>query len=265
MYRRDTINGDRGLIAFLENAAYLSPSILIPESPGNLSLRSYRSALPDLPGIQFQCKLRNALYERFHDPLIQLALQMQARLPELFLHGQKTLSLTLLLLRMLDLSEDEQTTIAMAALFHDIGKLKIDEALLHKATKLTPEEFAIIKRHAAYGARILKRFRSLADVALLVHHHHERWDGDGYPDGLSGEAIPLGARIITIADAFDAMTSNRSYQVRRTSMEAFDELQRCAGTQFDSLLVQLFRASDGHRRYTISSTRSLSAIHAARE
>ena len=167
---------------------------------------------------------------------------MQARFPHLYRHSQKTLALTVHMLRLLDLTESEQTTIATGAFLHDIGKLAIDEALLNKSEALTPQEYAIIRCHPVYGADILTRYVWLPDVALLAYSHHERWDGAGYPDRLAGEAIPLGARIISIADAFDAMTSHRSYQRRRSPREAAEELDRCAGTQFDPRLVQLFCA-----------------------
>ena len=185
-----------------------------------------------------------SLHEQFHTLLLKLPSPMQARFPQLLGHSQKTFALTLRMVRLLNLTEAEQTTIAMGAFFHDIGKLAIDEDLLNKPGQLTPQEYAIIKRHPAYGARILTSFISLPDVALLAYYHHERWDGEGYPDRLTGEAIPLGARIIAIADAFDAMTSDRHYQARRTTQEALEELQRCAGTQFDPLLVQLFCTSE---------------------
>ena len=181
-----------------------------------------------------------ASFEQFHNLLIKLPLPMQERFPQLYNHAQKTFALSLRMLHLLNLDEAEQMTIAMGAFFHDIGKLAIDEELLNKPGQLTPREYAIIKQHPAYSASILNSFTP--DVALLAYHHHERWDGTGYPDKLTGEAIPLGARIIAIADAFDAMTSYRSYQAQRTPQEALKELQGCAGTQFDPLLVQLFCA-----------------------
>jgi putative nucleotidyltransferase with HDIG domain len=185
-----------------------------------------------------------SLHEQFYTLLRKLPSPMQARFPQLFDHSQKTFALTLHMSRLLHLTEAEQTTIAMGAFFHDIGKLAIDEDLLNKPGQLTPQEYAIIKRHTAYGARILTSFISLPDVALLAYYHHERWDGEGYPERLAGEEIPLGARIIAIADAFDAMTSDRHYQPRRATQEALEELQRCAGTQFDPSLAQLFCTSE---------------------
>lgn len=130
-----------------------------------------------------------------------------------------------------------------AALLHDIGKLAIPTSMLQKASRLTQEECMHIKRHPAYGAVILGQMGMPSQVAHVVSHHHEHWDGRGYPAGLQGEAIPLGARIIAIADAFEAMTSLRPYQAPRPSIQALEELRRCAGTQFDPVLVDRFYSS----------------------
>jgi HD-GYP domain-containing protein (c-di-GMP phosphodiesterase class II) len=140
----------------------------------------------------------------------------------------------------MNLPKDERVTIGLGALFHDIGKICIEDALLHKVESLTSSEFEVIKEHPAHGALILGHFRMLKNVAPMVYHHHERWDGKGYPAGLQGEAIPLGARIVALADAFEVMTSRRVYQVTRTPAEALEELYLCAGTQFDPHLVEWF-------------------------
>ncbi len=97
-----------------------------------------------------------------------------------------------------------------------------------------------MKQHPAYGAMLLRQIGASKEVVALVYHHHERWDGHGYPTGLQGKAIPPGARIISIADAFDAMTASRPYSARRTEEQALAELRRCAGTQFDPTLTDLF-------------------------
>ena len=228
----------------LEATSMLATDENIPELSAQLPRTYKRQAVSGLTKGQFERKLRSTLHKQYATLLHTLPATMQLRFPPLYHHAQKTCSHTLSLLRLLDLSEAEQTAIALGAFFHDIGKLCIDEDLLNKPGKLTLDEYAIIQHHPAYGASILTTFTSLPDVALLAYHHHERWDGEGYPDRLMGEAIPLGARIIAIADAFDAMTSRRGYQVRRSPEEALEELERCAGTQFDPLLVQLFCASN---------------------
>ncbi|HZS75623.1 MAG TPA: HD-GYP domain-containing protein [Ktedonobacteraceae bacterium] len=159
---------------------------------------------------------------------------------DLVRHSRRVCSLTLSLARLLNLSEEEMLTVALAALLHDIGKADINHVILNKPGRLTPGEYALVQKHAEYGARRLDRFHSLKQIAPLVYHHHERWDGGGYPDGLRGETIPLGSRIIAIADAFDAMTTDRCYQSRRTPQAALTELRSGAGTQFDPYLVSLF-------------------------
>jgi HD-GYP domain-containing protein (c-di-GMP phosphodiesterase class II) len=144
------------------------------------------------------------------------------------------------LYQLLQLPEAEAVTIGLAALFHDLGKLHISNNLLHKASGLTQQEFEGIQEHPANGAHMLNQFKLIQPLVPLVYHHHERMDGKGYPDGIRGAAIPLGARIIAIVDAFEAMTSGRIYQKSRSSEEACEELYKHAGTQFDAELVELF-------------------------
>jgi len=261
MLPQPTITEDSASLSLLETASLLTTGSNAPELPGRLPLAFKRQPFPGRARGQFERKLRQALHEQFQILLLSLPSPMRARFPQLYSHAQKTFAYTLRMLRLLNLTEAEQTSIVLGAFFHDIGKLAIDEDLLNKPGPLTPLEYAIIKRHPAYGACILTSFTSLTDVALLAYHHHERWDGEGYPGRLAGKAIPLGARMIAIADAFDAMTSNRSYQVRRSPQEALEELQRCAGTQFDPLLVQLFCASGFMPAQRTSIARSYPANH----
>jgi putative nucleotidyltransferase with HDIG domain len=150
----------------------------------------------------------------------------------------------------LHLPEDEALNIGVAAFFHDIGKMHIHDSILLKKSGLSREEFEIMKRHPAYGAELLSPFKFVKSVISSVYHHHERLDGRGYPDGLRGDAIPQGARIIALIDAFDAMTSHRLYQKSRTPIRAFEELYKHAGTQFDAELVQLFYAFHETSRLT---------------
>ena len=165
---------------------------------------------------------------------------MKAKDRQLYTHSLRVHSLASSLISVLYLPEKDALTIGLAAFFHDIGKMAINNTLLHKPSYLTRQEFEIVKGHTAYGAKILSQFKMLKNVVPSVYHHHECWDGRGYPDGIRGDAIPLGARVVAILDAFDAMTSDRNYQKRRTPSEALEELQRCAGTQFDAQLVSLF-------------------------
>jgi putative nucleotidyltransferase with HDIG domain len=134
--------------------------------------------------------------------------------------------------RELDLSHAELELLGHAALFHDIGKLGIPDAILLKPSSLTDEEWEIMASHAAEGASIINRLGFLSDAVPAIRHHHERFDGQGYPDGLAGDDIPLGARIIHVADAFDSMLTTRVYRPARPAHEALHELRRMAGSQF---------------------------------
>lgn len=138
------------------------------------------------------------------------------------------------------LSDDIIDKVEVAAKLHDIGKLGIGEDILNKPSKLTDEEFDQIKKHPEIGLKILKELSFIMDVVDMVYYHHERIDGKGYPQGLKGEEIPIGARIVCIADAFDAMISKRVYSDAMPKEDAILELKKCSGTQFDSKLVDLF-------------------------
>jgi len=132
----------------------------------------------------------------------------------------------------------------IAGLIHDIGKIGVPEAILCKAGRLSDEEFTAIKQHPDIGYGILKGIVLLEDALPGVLHHHERWDGRGYPQGLAGEGIPLIARIIGLADTFDAMSSSRSYRPTMTRLQVLTEISRCAGTQFDPTVVEAFARVD---------------------
>ncbi|MEI6863074.1 MAG: HD domain-containing phosphohydrolase, partial [Candidatus Omnitrophota bacterium] len=131
-------------------------------------------------------------------------------------------------------------TLQISALLHDIGKIGVPDHILNKHGRLSPEEFEEIKKHSVIGATILHPIKELGDVAKEIRHHQECYDGSGYPDGIKGNNIPLIARIIAVADAFDAMTSNRPYRKRKTVEEALFELKRCSGAQFDPVMVSAF-------------------------
>jgi HD-GYP domain-containing protein (c-di-GMP phosphodiesterase class II) len=140
----------------------------------------------------------------------------------------------------LAMEDEEVRMLRFAAAFHDIGKIAIPTETLHKRGPLSPEERAQIEQHTIVGERILAPVEFLSKVLPLVRHAHERWDGDGYPDGLAGEEIPLGARIIFVCDAHDAMTTDRPYRPALPEDDARSELRRCAGSQFDARVVAEF-------------------------
>jgi diguanylate cyclase (GGDEF)-like protein/putative nucleotidyltransferase with HDIG domain len=140
----------------------------------------------------------------------------------------------------------------LAGSLHDLGKLAVPEEILRKPGPLTPAERMVLERHSQIGFRMLESL-GVDPVADWVLHHHERWDGTGYPDGLAGEEIPLGARIIFVADAYEAMTSDRAYRSRLTPQEAVAELERCAGTQFDPEIVSVFARELSHAPATAAA------------
>jgi diguanylate cyclase (GGDEF)-like protein/putative nucleotidyltransferase with HDIG domain len=147
-------------------------------------------------------------------------------------HSRRVQQLALAIGRELGLSQAELDLLGHAALFHDIGKLAIPDAILLKPASLTPDEWALMQRHSDEGARIIDRLGFLNDAVPAIRHHHERFDGTGYPDGLSGEDIPLGARIIHVADALDSMLTTRIYRAARPADEALEELRRGSAAQF---------------------------------
>jgi len=147
-------------------------------------------------------------------------------------HSRRVQQLALAIGRELGLSQAELDLLGHAALFHDIGKLAIPDAILLKPASLTEDEWSLMQSHAEEGARIIDRLGFLGDAVPAIRHHHERFDGTGYPDRLKGEEIPLGARIIHVADALDSMLTTRIYRAARPASEALDELRRAAATQF---------------------------------
>jgi len=159
----------------------------------------------------------------------------------------------------LKLTEDEKSRIVKAALIHDLGKVAVDDRIMSKDGPLTNDEFAKVKRHPEIGAEIVSRMKGFQDLVDIVKHHHERWDGKGYPDGLMGDEIVLGARILALADALDAMFSDRPYRPPRTYKEVISEVARCSGTQFDPLIADAFfgLAGEKGREFFLNSATSV--------
>lgn len=155
-------------------------------------------------------------------------------------HSQRVAEYAVQIGRLVGLSEGELKSLEEAALFHDIGKIGIPEEILNKPGGLTDDEYQTVKAHPQRGEEILKPIPFMEDRISLVRHHHERYDGSGYPDGLRGEEIPLGARILFVADTFDALTSSRAYRPAYSQKEAISILLQSKGTQLDTRLVDLF-------------------------
>jgi len=149
----------------------------------------------------------------------------------------------------LGLAGDEIEQVRHASELHDVGKVAIPDAILGKPGPLTDEEWAFVRRHPIIGERIILAAPALSRVATLVRSSHERWDGTGYPDALAADEIPLGARVVAVADAFAAMTGGRPYRPARTPQEALAELRREAGTQFDPVVVDAWCAAHERRRH----------------
>jgi putative nucleotidyltransferase with HDIG domain len=155
-------------------------------------------------------------------------------------HSNMMVDLAELLALNLGLRETEVVTIKLGALLHDIGKIGVPESILLKPARLTSEETAIMRRHVDYGAQALEGMPHMEHVRAIVQHHHEWWNGGGYPSGLKGNAIPLGARIVAVVDAYDAMTSNRPYRQGLPQTVAVERLRAANRIQFDPTLVEKF-------------------------
>jgi HD-GYP domain-containing protein (c-di-GMP phosphodiesterase class II) len=154
-------------------------------------------------------------------------------------HSHGVVALALAVGDALALDARDRRNLEFAALLHDVGKIRVADEIINKPGKLTDEEFALIKRHPIDGQEMLERVGGvLSEVGIIVRHHHERWEGGGYPDGIAGESIPLAARIICACDTFSAMTTNRPYRAALPVGDAVAELERCSGSQFDPRVVQ---------------------------
>jgi diguanylate cyclase (GGDEF)-like protein len=172
------------------------------------------------------------------DVLLQTLAELR---PDLETHVNAVSVLAEAVARVLELSPHLVEQIRHAAQLHDIGKIAIPDAILSKRGPLDEHEWTFIRRHTVIGERIVRAAPALTEVAALVRSSHEHYDGRGYPDGLAGETIPIGSRVIAVCDAFDAMTSERPYRVAMAPRDALAELERCSGTQFDPAIVGAFQ------------------------
>jgi diguanylate cyclase (GGDEF)-like protein len=204
-------------------------------------LRQFTDSLPETENASgTEVQGPPALPQSILDTVTSLAYAIDAKDQYTQGHSQKVSAYAALLAEALEMSEAEVEEIRLAAVLHDVGKVGIPEAILNKSGPLNPEEWETMKTHVLFGAKVLEPLVPLARIREMVLHHHEFFDGSGYPNALSGEKIPLGARIITIADSYDTITSDRSYKKGRTAEQALSELERCANSQFDSKLVAAF-------------------------
>lgn len=195
-----------------------------------------------LARVRTNLRLSAALHrlESTQDVLVALASAVDAKDPLTEHHCGRVADVALVLARLAGLEQEEVEAVGYGAVLHDIGKIGIDEQVLKKPGRLTDDERGEMQRHPVIGAEILRPLRLGQIVGPIVRAHHERWDGGGYPDRLRGEEIPLGARIVAIVDAHDAMTHDRPYRARLTDDEARAELISGRGIQFDPELVDLY-------------------------
>lgn len=184
--------------------------------------------------------LYEGIYTTLTDTLLSLVSTIEARDPYTKDHSQRVTNLAVRIAQKMGMSQDETDMLRFAGYLHDIGKIGIRDSILMKPGNLTPEETSIIRTHPIIGERIVKPLGLLPMERSVIRHHHERWDGSGYPDGLRGEEIPLAARVLAVADVFDAMTSDRVYRRGMPAQEALREIQRAAGSQFDREVVSAF-------------------------
>ena len=174
--------------------------------------------------------------------LVALANSLERRDPYTFQHSARVAAYSRAVATCMNLPGEQLDLIVSAAHVHDLGKISIDNRILFKEGPLTDDERREVNKHSAAGAELAEQFSMYRAGAQIIRHHHERWDGSGYPDGLVGEAIPLGARIIAVADVYDAMTSDRPYRRALSHEVAIDELVRGSGGQFDPAAVDAFLA-----------------------
>lgn len=178
--------------------------------------------------------------EAFFQIITSLVNALEARDPYTQGHSDRVCSYALRMAERLGWNQEEKEKLRKAALLHDIGKIGIHDNILHKPGQLTDEEYDVIKKHEIIGVKILEPLKEFQEILPWILYHHERWDGKGYPHGLAGEAIPVGARIISLSDVFDAMVTGRDYKKAFSSEEAREEISKNKGTQFDPHLTDIF-------------------------
>jgi len=202
-------------------------------------------------------RLHQTVLDAYKNTIRTLAASIDAKDPYTRGHSQRVMEFTLLGATYFSFSSEELETLEYAGILHDIGKISIDSDILRKPLPLSPPEWNIIREHPIHGANLLREIPFLEKASELVLFHHEQFNGEGYPRGISGNDIPVGSRLIAVADAFDCMTTNRSYRPAMNFETAVSELNNCAGTQFCPIAVKAFMS--GLRLY--SSKLSLDESH----
>jgi putative nucleotidyltransferase with HDIG domain len=193
-----------------------------------------------------QLHTTNLELEQTNRELLELMIKsIEARDPYTSGHSRRVHDYALIIARALGLHSKAVEEIGTAALLHDVGKIYDKYApILMKDSRLSPEEWAIVKQHPVDGAELVATMTKLRDVVPAVRHHHENWNGTGYPDGLAGENIPLASRVIMLADTLDAMTTKRPYRNPLSEEDVRDEFVRCRGQQFDPVMVDKLLSAD---------------------
>jgi HD-GYP domain-containing protein (c-di-GMP phosphodiesterase class II) len=191
----------------------------------------------------------NYLYESIFEVLMatlrSLVSTIEAKDPYTKQHSQRVTDLAVLIAEEMRCTPNQIDTLRVAGYLHDLGKLGVRDSILLKPGRLSEEEFEQIKTHPTIGESIIAPIGLLPEERALIRHHHERWDGKGYPDGLREKQIPFLARILSVADAFDAMTSDRPYRAALSYRTGLEEIVRCKGTQFDPQVVDAFQSTFG--------------------
>src|SRR4029077_11915946 len=211
-----------------------------------LENRAYQTSLESLVAARTE-QLRKALgdLERSYDITLEaLGDALDKKDAETEGHSKRVTAFTIAIARAMGLSKDQIAVIARGAFLHDIGKMAIPDAILRKPGKLTPDEILIMQEHCFHGYEILKKIPFLGEAAEIVYAHQEQYDGTGYPRGLKGEQIPLGARMFSVADPLDAITSDRPYRPAQSLTAARAEIERWSGKQFDPQVVKVFLDMD---------------------
>ncbi len=195
-------------------------------------------------GLDSRRRASGSLEEELRDSYLEtvrvLTEMISARTADLEKHSSEVALAVAGVAEKLELDPRRRVELIFASLLHDVGKIGVSEEILLKPAELTSEEFGEVKRHPAFGAQLIEQVPALEPIAPAIRHHHERFDGAGYPEKLEGTDIPLEARILAVADSFIAMIEERPYSPAMTEEDACRELERCAGTQFDPAVVKAF-------------------------